>query len=338
MNETNVSTLQARELVLSRIEGFKKKNRQQAYIALSFWTIVTIVMTIGIFSIFNLHDSPLRGLIYSFVISIVLVNWFVQFPFFIVLTIIVIRTRSRNFFFQIFPNVGLQILITVAAFSPYIQFEEDLFTMIFIGFLLLLVVLECIFLSWVINGVKHNKKPLFFWTFFQDTFEAYSSTVLSQQALLITDQQDGYSQRPFFASFPEISRHCTSPSVFKSKMEEYARFLTERSELIGWDIDENSAILYPRVLMGRHDFGLGIRYLWDLLIRIYKKKELTTISISFESREISIRIAREDYDLLSEVTYHLLSQQILERFKQSIITFMEASIEESYKILFPLKH
>jgi hypothetical protein len=121
-------------------------------------------------------------------------------------------------------------------------------------------------------------------------------------------------------------------------MEEYARFLTERSELIGWDIDENSAILYPRVLMGRHDFGLGIRYLWDLLIRIYKKKELTTISISFESREISIRIAREDYDLLSEVTYHLLSQQILERFKQSIITFMEASIEESYKILFPLKH
>ncbi|MFW9992955.1 MAG: hypothetical protein ACFFD4_13010 [Candidatus Odinarchaeota archaeon] len=337
MNETRTSSLQSKNLVVSRIEEFKRKNRRQAYTALAFWTAVITVITLGIFSAFKLHESPLRGLIYSFVITVVFVSWFIQLPFFIILAIIVLRTRSRNFFFQFFPNLGFQVLMTLAAFSNFIQFKEDLFTMIYTGFLLLLVVLESVFLSWVINGVKHNKKPLFFWTFFQDTFEAYSSTFLTQQASLIADQQDGYSQRPFFANFSEIARYCTSSSDFQSKMKDYTRFLVERSDLIGWDIDEKSAVLYPRVLMGNPEFGLGLGHLWDLLIRIYKKKGLTTIVVNFSSQEISIRIAREDYELLSDVTYHLLAQQVLERFKRSILAFMEKNLEESYSILFPLK-
>jgi len=90
-----------------------------------------------------------------------------------------------------------------------------------------------------------------------------------------------------------------------SKLEIYAKFLTEKSELIGWEITQNSIVLYRRVLFGHADFGIGVLYLWDLLYRIATKKGLTTITVNFELQEISLRIAREDYDLLNNVTYHL---------------------------------
>ncbi len=160
---------------------------------------------------------------------------------------------------------------------------------------------------------------------------------MSQQALLIHEVQNGYSQRPFFANFPEITQYCSSLPKFKSKVQEYIHFLTERSELIGWEIRENLVTLYPRMLMGNPNLGLGIKYLWVLFFKIIKKDGLTTITINYNSQELSLRIAKQDYDLLNDVTYHLLGQLLLERFKQSIIAFLEDDHERAYSILFPLK-
>ncbi|MFX0197175.1 MAG: hypothetical protein ACFFCW_13710, partial [Candidatus Hodarchaeota archaeon] len=137
--------------------------------------------------------------------------------------------------------------------------------------------------------------------------------------------------------FSEISKHGTSLTEYQAILESYAKFLMEKSELIGWDITNNSIALYPRVMFGYADFGVGLIYLWDLFYRILTKKRLTTININFEVQEISLRIAREDYDLLNNVTYHLLGQQILERFKQSILAYLEGDIEKSYSSLLPLK-
>ena len=89
--------------------------------------------------------------------------------------------------------------------------------------------------------------------------------------------------------------------------------------------------------MGNPDLGLGVKYLWDLLLKIIKKDGLTTVTVNYNSQELSLRIAKQDYELLNDVTYHLLGQLLLERFKQSIAAFFEDDLEKSYSILFPLK-
>ncbi|MFX1283388.1 MAG: hypothetical protein ACFFB5_07025 [Promethearchaeota archaeon] len=336
MNETYIDR-NRKELILKRLKEFKRKQRRQAYIVTTFWFLLVAGFTIVISSFFQFHEAPVRNMIVSFLCGIVLVNWIYFIPFLGILIIITIRTRSRNFFYQLLPNLGLLVIITIAALSNFIEFKEDFLTFLFIVVLLVIVVLECVFLRLVIKGARENKKPLFLWNFFQDSFEAYSSTIVSQQALLIDEVQNGYSQRPFFTDFPEITQYCSSLTKFESKILGYIHFLTERSELIGWEIRENSVTLYPRMLMGNPDLGLGIKYLWVLFFKIIKKDGLTAITINYNSQELSLRIAKQDYDILNDVTYHLLGQLLLERFKQSIIAFLEDDYEKVYSILFPLK-
>jgi hypothetical protein len=323
------------ETVVSRKNEVTDKIRKQKYVLLIFWLIVTSFLTVGYYLVLNFHETPLRSLIFALLFAVTTVNWFINIPFVGIMMIIVIRTRSRNFFYQVFPTIGLLILVTVIAFSSTVRFSEDsVETVIYTGILLILIVLESIMLRLHVQGIRNNKKPLWFYSFFQDTLESYSSTILSQQALKIADLQNGYTQRPFFASFSEIGGYCSSLKDYYSKMERYTRFLVEKSELIGWDIKDGQVVLYPRVLLGHADFGVGLRYLWELWIRIYRKKGLTAITIDYNLVEISLSIAREDYKWLGNVTYHLLAQQILERFKQSIAAFLDNDLDKSYLSLF----
>ncbi|MFX0085821.1 MAG: hypothetical protein ACFFAU_09110 [Candidatus Hodarchaeota archaeon] len=330
MNEKN-------DITYSRLEDFKSEWRKKSFIAYIFWVLLAICLTIVIYVNFQIHDSPVRNLIYSFLFATVIIAYFTSIPFLSTLIIIVFRTRSKNFFYQLFTNLGLLILVTLASMTSFVKLEENFFTIIYIGFLLLLAFLEAIFLHLVVQGARNNKKPIFLWTFYQDTFEAYSSSFLSQQALLIDEQKNGYSQRPFFLNFIEISQYCRSSEEFKSKMKNYAKFLAEKSELIGFDIFETTIKLYPRVLMGYRSYGFGIRYTWDIFLKVIKKKGLTSIAVNFTEQEISLRIAKEDYDLLNDVTYHLLGQLVLKRFKESIVAFLEENQEKSYSTLFPLE-
>ena len=320
-----------------RLKAISDKIRKQKYILMTFWFLVTSFLTIGYFLVLDFQETPFRNLIYSLLFAVTTVNWFINIPFVGIMLIIVLRTKSRNFFYQVFPTMGLLILVTVIAFSSTVQFSEDsVEIVIYIGILLVLIVLESIMLRLHVQGVRNNKKPLWFYSFFQDTLESYSSTILSQQALHIADLQDGYSRRPFFASFQEISEYFSSMEDYNAKMEKYAHFLVEKSELIGWDIKDEEIVLYPRVLLGLTDFGMGIKYLWELWLRVYRKKDLTSITIDYKTQEISLTIAREDYEWLGNVTYHLLGQQILIHFKQSIIAFLDNDLDKAYSSLFPI--
>ncbi|MHA2224815.1 MAG: hypothetical protein ACXAC8_06405 [Candidatus Hodarchaeales archaeon] len=330
-----LATDEQKNLSYSRLKAFRSIQRKKAIISTTTYALIWISLTIVLSVLLQVHESPIRNFIYALVLAAVIIYWFVSIPFLGILGIITIQTRSRDYLFQFIPNLGLLIVMTLASLINYIEFKEDLFTVAFIGILLLIIILESIFLRLVMREVKENKKPIFLWTFFQDSFEAYSSTILTQQALLIEEEQNGYSERPFFANFSELTRYCTTPFEFTSKFESYARFLTEKREVIGWNISENSVTLYPRVLLGEADYGLGLFYLWNLLIKVIKKKGLTSITINYNSQELSLKIAKEDYNLLNDVTYHLLGQQVLERFKKSMIMFMEDDLDKSYSLLFP---
>ena len=324
--------------IQTRLEEINQKIHKQKIRLLLFWFVITVLLTISFYQFINLHDTPVRKLIYSLLFAVVTLNWIINIPFVGIMLIIVIRTRSRSFFYQVFPTIGLLILVTIVAFSSTIELSEDSAeTIIFIGFLLILIILEAIMIRLHVNGIKNNKKPLWFYSFFQDTMESYSSTILSQQALSIVDLQDGYTQRPFFLPFTELNELFTSVDEFRGKFTEYALFLISKNELIDWEIREEKVMLYPRVLLGHADFGIGIKYLWDLLIRILKKERLTKVIIDWRLKEISLSIAREDYDWLGNVTYHLLTNQVLERFKLSIIDFIDDKQSQAYSRLFSRK-
>lgn len=88
--------------------------------------------------------------------------------------------------------------------------------------------------------------------------------------------------------------------------------------------------------MGYKNYGLGIRYMWEIFLKVIQKKKLTSITINFIEKEISLKVRKEDYNLLNDVTYHLLGQLVIERFKKSILAFLENNQEQAYSILFPL--
>ncbi|MFX0050014.1 MAG: hypothetical protein ACFE8U_01855 [Candidatus Hermodarchaeota archaeon] len=340
MNEIS-SKSNRRMKIDSRLSEFRNKQKKQAYLVTTVWFIIAISLTILIAVIFQLNESPLRNLISSFVITVVILSWINYIPFLGILISIVVRTRSKNYFKQLFPNLGLLVVITIVALINFIEFKEDLFTALFIGFLLIIIIFESIFLRLVIQDARQNIKPLFIWTFFQDPFMAYKSTILTQQALEllnIEEEQNGYSQRPFFAPFLELNHYCPTEEEFKSKIKDYAIFLTERSDLIGWECKTNIIRLYPRVLIGNPNMGLGIRYLWEVFAKVMRKKDLTYISINYETKELALSVSRQDYDLLNDVTYHLLGKSLLKRFKQSLIAYMKNGPEAAYIELFPLKN
>ena len=106
-------------------------------------------------------------------------------------------------------------------------------------------------------------------------------------------------------------------------MVRIASDLTERGDLIGWDIQNNIIKLYPRILLANPNLGLGLRYLWDMLVKIVRKKDLTYLSINYDRKELSLSISYQDYALLDDVTFHLLGQSFLQRYKNKIIAKFE---------------
>lgn len=338
MTGTEVKRDLNQEPLVNQVQDIVAKIQKQTHILLLFWAIIVVALTALFYMTLEWSFPPARMLIYAFLFAIVTINWYVSLPFIGVMGVIIKRTKSRNYLAQLVPTVGLLLLGTIVALSNAVEFqEESVGIKIYIGSLLVIIVLELIFLRLQISGIKENKKPLFFWTFFQDTREAYTSSILSQQALEIWEGQDGYSQRPFFTPFPELRKYRTSNLTPQAHLERYAKFLTEKSELIGWERTPNSMILYPRVLFGYADYGMGILYLWKLFYRLITKKRLTMITVNLEVEELALRITREDYALLNNVTYHLLGFQLLERFKQSILAYLEGDLKKAYSVLLPLK-
>ena len=334
---TETKTENIREVLNTRLREIERTIKRQQYTILLFWTVIIIIGTITIFMLGKPHGGSMRGLIMSLLYAIVLVNWFINIPFILIMAIILIRTRSRNYLSQFVPQLGLQVMITIVAFTDFIHLkEEDPLMGLYILFLLIIIILELTSLVFYMRSILKNKKPIFFWTFFQDSLEAYSSSLLSQQASLINEQNDGYSQRPFFTSIREVQENIPDNEELSVKLDAYLQFLLDRSEIIGWDIEKESIIFYPRVLLGNMKKGLGIWYLWNLLRKISQKEGLTKITIDLNTSEMSLMIAQDDYLLLNDVTYHVLGQQILERFKQSIDAFLKDDPKKAYSILFPL--
>lgn len=327
MQKVDGTIQQTNELIHSQILEFNARQRKRANRNLVF-TLLCVACGLPIlYAFLYVLKVPFEARIIVIVSILVVISWIMSIPYLGVLAIITFRTKHHDFALQLLTLLQFAIWPISYIIGFRVMDSNDAY---FVGLFIMLLPAFIVLISSIFI-----KKPIF-WQTSKNPFEYFGSTILSQQALQITELRDGYSQRPFFSNFYEIRSYCSSSVDFQLKIKNYFRFLSHNGELIGWEVDETTAVLYPRVLMSLPNLPFGIRSLYQLLIRVYTKKGLTAVTINFAKEEVSLHINRDNYNELGDVTYHILGEQILERIKQSIVAFMQKDLCSSYSALFPV--
>lgn len=329
MKKSDETIQQTNDLIHSQILEFNARLRKRANRNLVFTLFWVVSGFIILYAFLYVLKVPFETRIAAIVSILVIISWIFSIPYLGLLVIITFRTKHHDFALQLLTLLQFAIWPIFSIIGFRVIDSNDAFV---VGSFIVL-------LPGFIGAISSQLiEKSIYWQTSKNPFEYYSSTILSQHALLISDRHDGYSQRPFFSNFHEIRSYCSSSVDFQLKIKNYVRFLANNGELIGWEVDEITAVLYPRVLMGLSNlpFPYDVRSLYQLLIRVYTKKDLTAVTINFDTEEVSLHINRDDYNELGDVTYHILGEQVLKRIKQSIVAFMQKDLCSSYSALFPV--
>ncbi len=320
--EIEKSDLKSYNEIKQRIE-FPSTNRKRLFIRMvSFFVFVGCITLLIHFFL----DLPLTNLLFNiYILFMVPFLLIVAVPLIWILIKIIFRTRNRDFMYQLFVITQLTVVCCfIFPISVLFSFERELLA---VTYLMLSMSLLIIF-----TVMKFSRKPIFW----NSSLDYYSAPLLVHQAAEINEEQDGYSQRPLLVSFQEMEDFISSSAEFRVQLENYARFLGKKGELIDWDIKDTSVTLYPRFLIRTPNFLWDFRLFYQFLYRLLTRRNLTTIEIIFSAPQISIRVSAEDYDLLSrDVTFHLLGESILKCFKESLLAFLNHDLNAAYQNLFP---
>jgi hypothetical protein len=186
-------------------------------------------------------------------------------------------------------------------------------------------------ISLLIFGIarRFSRKPIF-WL---DWLDPDRLTIINKGATDIHEVEDGYSQRPLFLPFTEISDYIYDIAAFQEKFQRYAKFIARKGEFIDWSLKEKSIIFRPRFLIQAPNILLRPIRFFKFWNNFRIKKELTTIKLDYVTKNLSIRVSSGDYTMLEhEVTFHLLLEKILQLVKESMIKFLEGDLKSSYNV------
>ncbi|MFX0171458.1 MAG: hypothetical protein ACFE9L_06015 [Candidatus Hodarchaeota archaeon] len=300
----------------------------------------------------------------KFVVSIYLLSFLFLWVYFSMAGIFIItimfqityRTRCLDFFIQFivysqFVIVNILLFPLILLYNYNLTFNYTFRRVIhtslgwdsYIGniplsdeFLLIIQFIQLSHIFWIISFLilviarRSFRKPIF-WL---DSLKLDKHTIITQSATEIYELEDGYSQRPLFLPFTELSDYIHNIEVFHEKFQSYARFIARRGELIDWSLKEKSIVFYPRFSIQTPNFFLRPISLFKFWYNLRDKKELTTVELHYITRNLSIRLSSEDNNMLErEVTLHLLLEKILQSLKESMIKFLEGDFEKSYNVL-----
>jgi hypothetical protein len=174
--------------------------------------------------------------------------------------------------------------------------------------------------------VKRNKDSIYF---------PFSSTLIEEQAKKVREFNDGFSERPVFINFKNQRGIFESKLEFQSVMKKYIKFLSKNGELINYVDKEDTFVIYPRFLV------LNMISFWNFienyktLLKILRKKNISSISIQWPELEMSISINRDEYKKLDNKTYFVLCQTIATNIENSILLFKSGKYEDSFEIISP---
>lgn len=285
--------------------------------------VVIIYLTIDIPQFaFEYSNTPIfQKLMFSIVLSGTIILFPILAPNVILYLIVTMRTKSLDFFYRLASIILFYVFCLLSIFTFTNRYHIAVILMVSFVLMVSLVLM------------KLSKKPLLTWGYL---LEKYQETILTSQALAIIESKDGHSDRPFFQSFNELGEHITISQNFKPKLGDYVKFLGRKGELIGWKIDETKVILFPRFFMrGSESVVQSMKIFFQTFANILFLKGLTTVTIDYKRKEISLQVSEDDYHVLGEATYHLLGEKIIINFKESVIAFLQEEPDKALGLLYP---
>ena len=154
--------------------------------------------------------------------------------------------------------------------------------------------------------------------------------------MYIDEFKDGYSKRPVFIDISDIKEINSDELMFKTNLEQYAKFLASNGDLIAYSRDETTVKLHLRSTLIQSMKIFKIISQFKKTLQIIKKKDLTTISINFKENEMSFHLNKEDYELLGNLTYEKISLRVLEQFKTSIKEYLAGNYDIALATVNPI--
>ena len=325
-----------KRILKQRMTSMRRKHDSDEIkrIAYLFLGIIAILILNTVLLLFLKYpiEAIFRHIISSFVVLLIGMAVILFIPCIGSLIILFSRARNRDYileslgivlFFPGFPLVIFTLVFSRNFFDNHVFFSY--ISLLIPSFLILS--LFCLI---------HVNKPIFINSVRNDPFYNYFSILLSQPIFEISKYQDGYTQRPIHSEFNKLKQYFSTKEEFSREISEYLHFLANKGELFGWKSNDSSFRIYPRGLTPRN-FNISSPYsLYRFFYRLITFTGLTYLNIDWESQEISIHIAKDDYVNLMDVTFHMLGELVLKRFKMSIKHFAEDRKMESYYTLFSL--
>ena len=286
-------------------------------------SILIILLTALVVISFIAKDSHFSYI--GFLLLAVCYVILIAIPLIWILVKITIRTKNFDFAFQAFVYSQTVMVIFIAATRDIPLFENQLNSIKLLVDLIIYLAPLAFFIQ-----IRMFRKSILR----NDEINVKNASIVLSQSLQIEEEQNGFSERPIFTQYQELEALISSPTDFKTQFEKYCVFMGKKGELIDWHVTEDRAILYPRFLIRSPNIIKSPFRFINFMKAVRSKTDLTTIEISYSTKQIFIKVAFSDYNVLNrEVTFHSLALSILETLKLSANAFFSNDLESAYSLL-----
>jgi len=200
-------------------------------------------------------------------------------------------------------------------FSLFLFIGYALFGVGIIRDLYIILIPFIIFLWWW-NGVNMKTE--------EEAVRLYGNLVVTA-GLDIDSRMNGYSQRPHSKESDAIKNKLKNLNFMKLA-DDFGKTMGKELIFMDWKINGNDVIFYPITA------DLMITQFYSIFPSLGKDK-ISWIKLNSEGT-ITVFVSKGDYDrILEQATYHILCQNIAEKFEESFIEFAKGNKENAIKIL-----
>ena len=233
------------------------------------------------------------------------------------------RTNYSGFIYETI--VDLEVILVCTLFIYALLYLKDYFLIIGISSAFL-VRFSYFFLEKPLAWTKSS---------YSNTID-FKSDILFKQSLEINDFQDGFSSRPLFEDLSLDFNENNQESNDIRFLVNYAHFLSQKGDLLAYEIKENKLLLFLRTSFLRRSELTQITLFYKKVFQVIRKKNLSIVTIDLNINQINIKLNKLDYDTLDNVTYTLFAQRMLKQFKQSLKEYLKGNYAESYNVIDPI--
>ena len=117
-------------------------------------------------------------------------------------------------------------------------------------------------------------------------------------------------------------------------MKKFSKFLAKNGDLLDYQLKDNICTIYPRYLIAKSFSLWKPLNNYKIIFKILTRRNLSALTVQYVESEIGITINKDEYKNLDNKSFHLLCQNIIINFEQSIQFFNQEDYINSYEKLF----